>query len=137
MTEQIVAVRYRDIGCDQTEMYTAEELLHRKGVEFVIFGMLRVNTEEKVVIAQERCENGNYRGATTILRPLVQEVVPIAQWPLKKKRQRSGAGSAPGAAASPAPPLTTSPAPTSGGSPAPPAPRSPSAEPNATQKAVP
>ena len=41
MTEQIVAVRYRDIGCDQTEMYTAEELLHRKGVEFVIFGMLQ------------------------------------------------------------------------------------------------
>jgi hypothetical protein len=88
MIEQIVAVRYRDIGCDQTEMYTAEELLHRKGVEFVIFGMLRVNTDEKVVIAQELCENGNYRGATTILRPLVLEVVPIAQWPLKKKRRK-------------------------------------------------
>ena len=72
MTEQIVAVRYRDIGCDQTEMYTADELLHRKGVEFVIFGMLRVDTPEKVVIAQELCENGNYRGATTILRPLVR-----------------------------------------------------------------
>jgi hypothetical protein len=88
MTEQIVAVRYRDVGCDQTEMYTAEELLHRKGVEFVIFGMLRVDTPEKVVIAQELCENGNYRGATTILRPLVLEVVPISQWPLKKKRGR-------------------------------------------------
>jgi hypothetical protein len=88
MTEQIVAVRYRDIGCDQTEMYTADELLHRKGVEFVIFGMLRVDTPEKVVIAQELCENGNYRGATTILRPLVVEVLPIGQWPLKRKRPK-------------------------------------------------
>ncbi len=100
MIEQIVAVRYRDIGCDQTEMYTAEELLHRKGVEFVIFGMLRVNTDEKVVIAQELCENGNYRGATTILRPLVLEVLPIGQWPLKKKRRRPAAAAPAGAPAS-------------------------------------
>jgi hypothetical protein len=103
MTEQIVAVRYRDIGCDQTEMYTAEELLHRKGVEFVIFGMLRVDTPEKIVIAQELCENGNYRGATTILRPLVLEVVPIGQWPLKKTRRRAAKAAPPVAAASPAP----------------------------------
>jgi hypothetical protein len=108
MTEQIVAVRYRDIGCDQTEMYTADELLHRKGVEFVIFGMLRVNTDEKIVIAQELCENGNYRGATTILRPLVLEVVPIAQWPLKRKRPRRA--KAPGTAAA-APAGTLSPVP--------------------------
>lgn len=101
MTEQIVAVRYRDIGCDQTEMYTADELLHRKGVEFVIFGMLRVDTDEKIVIAQELCENGNYRGATTILRPLVAEVVPIAQWPLKKKRQRRAKTPEAGAAGMP------------------------------------
>jgi hypothetical protein len=100
MTEQIVAVRYRDIGCDQTEMYTAEELLHRKGVEFVIFGMLRVDTAEKVVVAQELCENGNYRGATTILRPLVLEVLPIGQWPLKKRRPRR---TKPAAGATPAP----------------------------------
>ncbi len=99
MNEQIVAVRYRDIGCDQTEMYTAEELLHRKGVEFVIFGMLRVDTAEKVVIAQELCENGNYRGATTILRPLVLEVVPIGQWPQKRKRQRRAKAAAAAAVA--------------------------------------
>jgi hypothetical protein len=91
MTEQIVAVRYRDIGCDQTEMYTAEELLHRKGVEFVIFGMLRVNTDEKIVIAQELCENGNYRGATTILRPLVLDVIPLTKWPQRRKRARKAA----------------------------------------------
>jgi len=116
MTERIVAVRYRDIGCDQTEMYTAEELLHRKGVEFVIFGMLRVDTEEKVVIAQELCENGNYRGATTILRPLVSEVVPIGQWPLKKKRNRKAAPATAGntpaaqahAAGAPIPPASDS-----------------------------
>jgi hypothetical protein len=107
MTEQIVAVRYRDIGCDQTEMYTADELLHRKGVEFVIFGMLRVDTAEKIVIAQELCENGNYRGATTILRPLVVEVVPIAQWPLKKKRPRRS--KAPATAAAPAGPHSSAP----------------------------
>jgi hypothetical protein len=104
MTEQIVAVRYRDIGCDQTEMYTAEELLHRKGVEFVIFGLLRVDTGEKVVIAQELCENGNYRGATTILRPLVVEVVPIGQWPQKKRRPRRTKAAAPAGAASAAAP---------------------------------
>jgi hypothetical protein len=119
MTEQIVAVRYRDIGCDQTEMYTADELLHRKGVEFVIFGMLRVNTDEKIVIAQELCENGNYRGATTILRPLVLEVVPIAQWPLKRKRRRPAA-SAPG----PAAPTVATPGATSAASPSPAAPHS-------------
>jgi hypothetical protein len=108
MTEQIVAVRYRDIGCDQTEMYTAEELLHRKGVEFVIFGMLRVDTPEKIVIAQELCENGNYRGATTILRPLVLEVVPIAQWPLKKKRgRRAKAPTTGGAGATAQPTVST------------------------------
>jgi hypothetical protein len=123
MTEQIVAVRYRDIGCDQTEMYTADELLHRKGVEFVIFGMLRVNTDEKVVIAQELCENGNYRGATTILRPLVLEVVPIAQWPLKRKRRRPAAA-APGPGATAAAPMVATPAAASGVPPSPAAPRS-------------
>jgi hypothetical protein len=122
MTEQIVAVRYRDVGCDQTEMYTAEELLHRKGVEFVIFGMLRVNTDEKVVIAQELCENGNYRGATTVLRPLVLEVVPIAQWPLKKRRQRRPKAAGTGAAALPSAPAAPTP---SAGSATPPAPGPP------------
>ncbi len=112
MTEQIVAVRYRDIGCDQTEMYTAEELLHRKGVEFVIFGMLRVDTQEKVVVAQELCENGNYRGATTILRPLVLEVLPIGQWPQKKRRpRRTKPAAAPVATPATAPQLEPAPAP--------------------------
>lgn len=88
MTDQIVAVRYLDIGCDQTEMFTAEELQHRRGVEFAVFGLLKVDTPDKVVVAQELCENGNYRGATTILRPMVIEVVPIASWPRKPKRTR-------------------------------------------------
>lgn len=87
MSEQIVAVRYLDIGFDQTEMFTAEELHHRKGIEFIVFGMLRVDSPDKVVVATELCENGNYRGVTTIMRSLVLDVVPVAKWPKGKKRK--------------------------------------------------
>jgi hypothetical protein len=86
MKDRLVAVRYLDIGCDQTEMFSKEELQHRQGVQFVAFGLLMVDTPEKVVVVTEVCENGNYRGATTILRPLVLAVTDLGSWPAKGRK---------------------------------------------------
>jgi hypothetical protein len=105
--DTLVAVRYTDIGCDQTEMFSREELTHRKGVEFISFGLLMVDTADKIVLATELCENGNYRGATTILRPLVREVTALGQWPpVAPRKRRSSAANrrAPAAVVSSLPP---------------------------------
>jgi hypothetical protein len=86
--QPLVAVLYSDIRCDQTEMFTPEEVGTRTGVEFVVFGLLVRNDAEYLAVAQERCENGNFRGVTTIHRALVRSVVPICQWPKSARRPR-------------------------------------------------
>lgn len=85
---QVVAVVWRDPKVDQGNVFTREEILASKSPMFTTFGLLVRDDSEEVAIAAELCDDGNFRGVTHVMRPLVEAVIPITAWPKRQRKPR-------------------------------------------------